>query len=902
MAARKPMPIAARTSAKQKLAPSEQVSARALVDRWFASQGWRPWEFQERAWNEFLDGADGLVQVPTGAGKTYAAVLGPLMLLGDRLAEAGHFADASRVPRSAARAANAALASLPGPFMIYITPLRAVARDIEKAIRAPIDALGLPIVVESRTGDSKQSVRAKQRERLPHVLLTTPESLCLLLTRSDAQALFAPLQSVIVDEWHELMTSKRGSATELALARLRAFAPSMRTWGMSATLPNAEEALDVLRGKHSDAKRAVVVTAPIERPVRIETVLPVKHEDLPWAGHLGLSMLRAVIRELDPAVPTLVFTNTRSQAERWFHALEFAKPEWKGFMALHHGSIERVDREKVEAALKDGTLRIVVATSSLDLGVDFSPVQKVLQIGSPKGIARIVQRAGRANHAMGGTSIVRCVPTHALELLEIVAARRAFRSGQIERRYSYEKPLDVLVQHLVTCALGGGFEPAKLLAEVRTASSYATLTDQEFAWALAMAEEGGCLKRYPEFRRIAKDDAGIYRSTSTRIAQLHRLNVGTITGDATLEICYTTGRRIGTIDEGFITGLREGTRFVFAGKVLQFVGVRDLTVLVRPVSGKTGTTPIWAGTKLPISESLSLAMRGALHAAAKHTAERGPTTSTYGACDETRDADASQVDVHKSDRNQAEDAVELEAARELIQVQLRHSIVPQADELLVEVATSREGTHVFAFPFEGRLVHAGLGALWALRLSRMQPCTFSFAVNDYGCELLSSSVGLRSLVEQPSTWDVLLSENNLLEDVAASVSMTQLARLAFRDVARVAGLVLQNYPGARRSGRQVQASSGLIFDVLSDFEPENLLLHQAKREVLDRHFESSRLSRTLERLRESSRRIVHTERFTPLAFPLVVEREASKLSSQTIAQRVAAMQAEWGSSRDRTGK
>lgn len=847
-------------------------SGRELMEGWMLSKGWQPWGFQREAWDAYARGEDGLVQVPTGAGKTYAAVLGPLMHLADELAKHGHAADATRDAKQRARATKAALEALPGPFLLYITPLRAVTRDIEKAILAPLEATGLPVLVESRTGDTKASVRAKQRARLPHVLLTTPESLCLLLTRPDAQTLLAPLRCVVVDEWHELLASKRGSATELALARLRRFAPPMRTWGLSATLPNADEALAVLRGVRSgdEAGAGRVVRASIRRMVRIETVLPKQPKGLPWAGHLGLSMLPAVLDELDPSEPTLVFTNTRSQAERWFHAIAFAKPEWKGMLALHHGSIDRADREAVEAGLKDGSLRIVVATSSLDLGVDFSPLRKVLQIGSPKGISRVVQRAGRANHSMGGTSIVRCVPTHGLELLEIVASRSAWMRGELEARYPYARPVDVLVQHIVTCALGGGFVPEELLSEVRTAHSYAKLSDEEFAWAMAMAEEGGCLKRYPEFRRIAKDESGMYRGASARIAQLHKLNVGTITGDATLEIAYTTGRRIGTIDENFVTGLREGTRFVFAGKVLSFVGVRDLTVLVRSATGTVGTTPIWAGTRLPISESLSGAMREALELAAAYATGSGADVRSFAG--------------HET---------ELEAARGLIGAQLAGSIVPKAHELLVEQTTSREGHHIFVFPFEGRLVHAGLGALLALRFARLRPCTFSFAVNDYGCELLTGDAQIAKLACDAGVWRELLAKDGLLEDVAASVSMTQLARLAFRDVARVAGLVLQNYPGARRTGKQVQASSGLIFDVLSDFEPQNLLLHQARREVLDRHFEASRLDRTFQRLREATLRIVRPARLTPLAFPLVVEREASKLSSQTIAQRVEAMRAQW---------
>lgn len=887
-----------------------------LLQQWFHAQGWTPHQFQVDAWHAYLRGASGLIQVPTGAGKTYAAYIGPLAEMIDELHAQitanqrdleSHLASATALSASSAvntrRRTKKAKSEnrLTGIHTLYITPLRAVTRDIELALKRPIIDLNLPITIESRTGDTSAALRAKQRERLPNILVTTPESLCLLLTRESppAQELFATLRCVIVDEWHDLLTSKRGSSTELALARLRRWNPNIKLWGMSATLPNSEDALNTLCGvekalgtghwalaksenkPHQGASISVrrsspqpvensatlvpsvqppvpprtIIRADITRDVEIKAVIPKDLSRLPWAGHLGLKMLPDVLDQLDPSEPTLVFTNTRSQAERWFHAIEFAKPEWKEILALHHGSVDREERERVEAGLKDGSIRIVVSTSSLDLGVDFSPVQKILQIGSPKGIARIVQRAGRANHRPGESSVVHCVPTHALELIETVAAREAFARGDLEPRLAMEHPLDVLAQHMVTCALGGGFKADELFDEVRTAWSYQNLTRSDFDWTLDLVSKGGVLSHYPQFQRIQQDEHGVWRVQSKRIAQLHRLNVGTITGDATLEIRYMSGKRLGVIDEGFVAGLRPNQKFVFAGKVLALVMIQDLVVLVKPAPGSTTNTPIWAGTRLPISESLAQGIRLALERAG----------------------------------NGDLDCPELVAAQKLVRTQQRLSKIPRADEVLAETTTTREGTHLFLFPFDGRLVHAGIASLIALRLSRIRKATFSLAVNDYGLELLSSDAFPFEELLTPE----LFTTDNIAEDVAQSVNMTQLARLAFRDVARVAGLVLQNYPGARRTGKQVQVSSSLIFDVFQDFDPGNLLLHQARREVLDRHFERSRLGRTLERLRTAPMNLIRTHRLTPLSFPLVVERAATTMSSETIVDRLRKMQEQW---------
>jgi ATP-dependent helicase Lhr and Lhr-like helicase len=812
---------------------SAQSPGRAAVAGWFASRGWRPWRFQEEAWEAYAAGRGGLIQVSTGAGKTYAALMGPLAALIDEAQAGGPPA---------------------GLRIVYVTPLRALTRDIESAVRAPITEMGLAITVESRTGDTAAGVRARQRDRLPNVLVTTPESLTLLLTRADAPVLFSRCGGVIVDEWHELLPTKRGAQVELALARVRRFSPWVRAWGLSATLPNAEEAASALVGAHAVPH---VIRGDMPRPVVVDSVVPGDLSRLAWAGHLGLSMLPEVVEALDPGRTTIVFTNTRSQAERWYHAILVARPQWEPVMALHHGSLDRDERERVERGLREGTTRIVVATSSLDLGVDFDPVERVFQIGSPKGIGRLVQRAGRSSHRPRTACRVTCVPTHALELIEIAAAREAVRAGEVEARSPAECPLDVLVQHLVTAALGGGFRADEMFEEVRSAWSFRGLTREQFDWSLALVTHGGrSLSAYPDHHRVVEDH-GTYRVTSPRIARLHRLNVGTITADGTIEVRFVGGRSLGRIEEDFIAGISPGRKFVFAGKVLTLVRVRDLTAYVRPASGTTNYTPIWYGTKLPISESLAHSIRVTLHRAGQGRAP-GPEAAAAGA---------------------------------VLEVQRRESVVPAPGEVLAEVTRTREGDHLFMFPFEGRHVHAGLAGVLAVRLSRRKGGTFSIAVNDYGLEVLSAEpYPFAELLDAD-----LFTPEGLTADAIASANTNYLARLQFRDVARVAGLVVQNQPGGPRTGRQLQTSASLVFDVLSDFEPDNLLLDQARREVLERHYEHGRLGRALARLAGGALRIVVTRRPTPLSFPLVIERQAGRLSSETIADRVARMRREWES-------
>ncbi|MBL9147687.1 MAG: ligase-associated DNA damage response DEXH box helicase [Phycisphaerae bacterium] len=817
------MPRASRATTKP--ATSARSAVTDPLRAHFAARGWVPYPFQADAWAAYARGESGLVSVPTGAGKTYAAYGGPLADLALRVA-----GDDGRR----------------GLGILYVSPLRAVSRDIEKALREPIESLGLPLTVGSRTGDTSSAERARQKKRPPDVLVTTPESLSLLLTQSDARDAFAGTVAVIVDEWHEMMANKRGAQVELALVRLRRFAPGLRSWALSATLARPELAARQVVGV---GRAATVLRTRLERPVIVESLIPARIERFPWSGHLGLAMLKPLLEWLDPNVSTLLFTNTRSQAERWFAEILKAKPEWAERLALHHGSIDRDVREKVEAGVKEGSLSLVVCTSSLDLGVDFSPVERVVQIGSPKGIARLLQRAGRSGHRPGATCRVLCVPTHAMELVEIAAARQAIERHEIEERPSLKSPLDCLVQHLVTCAMGGGFEADDLFDEVRTAVSFESLTRAEFDWCLDLVTRGGdALRAYPQFQRVSLVE-GRYVTTNRRLEQIHRMNVGTIASDVTVTVRLLRGGTIGTIEEDFVARLRPGEPFLFAGRTLELVSLRDATAIVRPARKATVFTPHWGGSRFPLSTALAQATRRVLHDAAQ------------GVFDEP----------------------EALAAAPILAVQNEISTLPTLDAILVETAPSEEGNHLFLYPFEGRLVHEGLAALLALRLGRIRRATFAISINDYGIELLTDSTF--PFVEHMGP--ALFSSEALVDDLLESINLGELGLRQFREIARVSGLIIPRLPGAEKTSRQLQVGTTLLWEVLNEFDPRNLLVSQARREVLDRHFEESRLGRTLERLARGPLRIVRCETPGPLALPLVADRLGTSLSTETLFERLA---------------
>jgi ATP-dependent Lhr-like helicase len=703
-----------------------------------------------------------------------------------------------------------------------------------------------------RTGDTSSTERARQSRTPPSALVTTPESLMLMLSKPDAATQFRSLDMVIIDEWHELMGSKRGAQTQLALARLRRWQPQLLVWGLSATLGNLRQAQDALLG----IGRGVLVEGAIKKDIVVDTLIPAHPSRFPWGGHLGIQMLEPVIDEVDKHATTLVFTNTRSQAEIWYRNMLAARPDWAGLIALHHGSLDKAVRDWVEQGLKSGQLKAVICTSSLDLGVDFLPVERVLQIGSAKGIARLLQRAGRSGHAPGRASRVTLVPTNSLELLEAAGARCAVEKRQIEGRTVPNKPLDVLVQHLVTIALGGGFRSEELFDEVRSAYAYRELTPEEWQWALDFVARGGqSLTVYPEYRRVLPDEHGVYRVPDATVARRHRMSIGTIVSDASVQIKYMSGGVLGSVEESFISRLRHGDHFLFAGRILEFVRMHEMSAYVKRASGNRGAVPRWNGGKMPLSSELAHAVLDRLHDAAQQRYE-GP---------------------------------EMRAIAPLLDLQQRWSGLPTGDCLLTELTSSREGQHLFMYPFAGRSVHIGLASLLAYRFGKHRPATFSISINDYGFELLSPQpVDWKTLLTAPQAGG-LLSVANLLEDVLASLNAAELAQRRFREIARIAGLIFQGYPGQPKSNRQLQASSSLFFEVFRKHDAGNLLLTQAQREVLEQELELTRLRDTLLELQQREMNLHETTRATPFAFPLMVERFREKLSTEKMSDRIARM-------------
>jgi ATP-dependent Lhr-like helicase len=799
-------------------------------EAWLAGRGWRPFDFQREVWQAVAEGRSGMLHATTGSGKTYAVWLGMLEQLLRRHA-----------PARGAQPLRA----------LWLTPMRALASDTTRALTEPLRDLAPEWTVGQRTGDTPSAERARQDRRFPTVLVTTPESLSLMLTRENGREELEGVEYVVVDEWHELIGSKRGVQTQLALARLWRFNPRLVVWGLSATLGNLQEAMEVLCHPGLDMESAppALVRGRIDKNLIIDTLIPPDPGKYSWAGHLGARMQQPVVDEIAKSGTTLVFTNVRSQAETWYQLLLEARPEWAGEIALHHGSMDRATREWVEQGLKEGSLRAVVATSSLDLGVDFLPVERVLQIGSAKGVARMMQRAGRSGHAPGRASRLTLVPTNTMEIIEAAAARRAAQAGRVEERCSPDKPLDVLVQHLVTIALGGGFRADDLFDEVRAAWAYRGLTRDEFDWALAFCERGGqSLTAYPDYHRISADEDGVYRVTDRGVAKRHRLGIGTIVSDASMQVKYMSGANIGTIEEGFIARLRQGDCFFFAGKLLEFVRVRDMAAYVRRATRNKGTVPTWQGSKMALSTEMGDAVLEMMQRAAQ-----GEFLEP-----------------------------ELEAARPMLLTQARLSRIPTPEAMLVEAFRSREGFHLYVHPFSGRHVHLGLASLLAFRLARERPNTFSMSVNDYGFELVSAEEFDLAPVTSKEVFDTA----KLLDDVLASLNSTELAQRRFREIARVAGLVFSGYPGQPKSTKQLQASSGLFFEVFRKYDQGNLLLTQAQKEVLSQELEISRLRATLTRLLRRRVQFVQLRHPSPMSLPLMVERFRERLTTEQLSTRL----------------
>lgn len=798
------------------------------AEAWFERKSWKPFDFQRQTWVHYLDGRHGILNAPTGSGKTYALLV-PVLLeaLGNKEATTGLQA-------------------------IWVTPIRALAREIQSAAQEAMQGLGLSWEAAIRTGDTGASERMRQKKNAPGLLITTPESLHLLLASKGYPAYFRHLKAVICDEWHELVGSKRGVQMELALSCLKGFLPDLKIWGISATLANLEEAADILLGESSLQKGYALVKAPSNKQVELVSLLPETIETYPWSGHLGMRMLPQILPIIEQSRATLIFTNTRSQCEIWYRALLEAVPDLAGAIAMHHGSLSREVRDWVENALHEGVLKAVVCTSSLDLGVDFRPVETVIQIGSPKGVGRCLQRAGRSGHCPGGISRMYYVPTHSLELIEGAALREAIRNGAMEARLPYLRSFDVLIQYLVTLAISEGFKANEIFKEVKSTYSYASITEAEWAWALDFITQGGhSLHAYESFKKVQVTE-GRYYVESRQVAMRHRLQIGTIVSDTGLMVKYLGGGMLGTIEERFAGMLEPGDIFWFGGRSLEFVRIKDMTVQVRRSNQKNGKVPSWLGGRMPLSSQLSEYLRRKMDEAAREAI---------------------------SDE-------ELHSLQPLFKVQRSRSRIPSSGELLLEYFQSREGFHLLVYPFEGRFVHEGISALLAYRISRLRPISFSIAMNDYGFELLSDTE--IPVVEALSSG--LFSTLHLGEDIEASLQATELSKRRFRDIAGIAGLIFKGFPGKYKKERHLQASSQLFFGVFQEYEPENLLFLQAYEEVRTFQLEEGRMRAALDRISRQQIVLTRPGKATPFSFPIIVDRLRERLSSEKIEDRIRKMQ------------
>lgn len=816
------------------------------VDRWFAARGFTPADVQQQAWSAQARGLSGLVDAPTGSGKTLAVAGGPL---------------------------RDALASAPtATQLLWITPLKALAGDTRRALQAVAEGVGamqaipasaksarakpVPLRVGLRSGDAGSAERARARRGADAWLVSTPESLSLLLSHGDAAKALSGLRWLVVDEWHELLGSKRGVLLQLAIARLRALNPGLRVWGLSATVGNPDEALAALCPDPADPQRphprAVHLVDARPKPIELRTLLPATGERFPFAGHLGLAQLPRVLQAIMAEPSSLLFTNTRAQAELWHQALAAVWPEDRATLALHHGSLEGELRRAAEDGLREGRLRCVVATSSLDLGVDFPDVAQVLQVGSPKGVARLVQRAGRSGHRPGEPCRVIAVPSHALEIVEYAALRRALAEGRLEPRPAPRLCLDVLAQHVVSCAVAGPVDADALLAEVRATHAYTGLSDTAWASVLAYVERGGeALQHYPEYRRVERDAEHRLVVPDRRQQQRHRLAIGTITGDGHLTVQLLKGGRLGSVEESFLGRLRPGELFQFAGRSLELVQLRDMTAYVRIARTNAGNVPRWGGGTLPLSATLGLAVQAEL-------------------------------------AGEGDDSPERAAAAPLRALQAKLSALPAPGRLLAERIASRDGPRLFVYPFAGRHVHEGLAALLALRLGRIVPNTFGIAVNEYGFVLAPHTKrGFAALGLDAAMLRRALSPEGLQHDLAESLNLSEMARRQFREVARIAGLLPPSLPGrAPRSLKSLQAGSSLLFDVLRQHDPGHVLLAQAEAEVFEAQLDAARLHATLAAAAAAELVLAAPPTLTPLAFPLWAEQQRGTLGTEDWKARV----------------
>jgi ATP-dependent helicase Lhr and Lhr-like helicase len=850
----------------------EQTRGYTIITSWLASKDYKPFAFQQQAWQQIHTGNSGLVNAPTGFGKTFSVFLGALINFINQ-----HPNDYQTKKKN-------------GLQLLWVTPLRALGKDIARAMEEVIAELGMNWQVGIRNGDTDINERARQKRSMPEALIITPESLHLLLAQKGYVETFSTLKIIAVDEWHELLGSKRGVQVELAISRLVKIAAnagesqkskvksqkekttnikpgtsnsSVLLWGISATIGNLEEARQVLLAplqqlagnkKNKAAIEGVIVKANLKKNIEIESVIPDEIERFPWAGHLGLNLASKVIDIIRANTTTLLFINTRGMSERWYQTILAMAPDLAGALALHHGSIQQELRIWVEEALHTTRLKAVVCTASLDLGVDFRPVETVIQVGSPKGVARFLQRAGRSGHQPGKVSKIYFVPTHSLELVEAAALKQAMHDELIESREPRILSFDVLVQYLCTIAISEGFDPEEVFKEIRSTYCFADITLDEWNQLLHHVVSGGvALQQYDEYKKVEVGADGLYRIKNRRMAMRHRMHIGTIVSDPMLKVKFMAGGYVGVIEEWFISRLEPGDVFTLAGRNLELVMIKDLTVLVRKSNSKKSIVPSWQGGRMPLSSNLGMMLRRKFNEA-------------FG---KPKD-------------------IELQVLHPLFDMQESLSHVPRENELLVEQIETKDGFHLFVYPFEGRLVHEAMAAVLAYRISRITPITFSIAMNDYGFELLSD----QPIPVDDSNVYELFSTDDLFADIQRSVNSTEMARRKFRDIAVIGGLIFQGYPGEHKKARHLQSSASLLFNVFTEYDPSNLLVRQAYNEVMEQQMEEERLRNMLDRIQQSAIILTYPTQLTPFCFPIKVDSMRENMSSEKLEDRIKKMQSQ----------
>lgn len=801
---------------------------KAIYQQWFANRKWMAAPFQSDAAEAYFQGCSGLINAPTGMGKTFSIGLPAII-------------DAFQQKRSQK-----------GVFMLWLTPLKALSNDIAEAIQSAANEIDPNFKVLVRTGDTSSKIRAQIKSKPPACLVTTPETLHLLLASKGYEQYFANLEIIVADEWHELMSSKRGVQVELAIAWLASLKPSLKVWGISATIGNLQVAMDVLLSPISNSPKKLIQVNQ-QKTLEIHTILPETIEKFPWSGHMGLMLLPKVVPIILESRTTLIFTNTRGQSETWYQNLIDENPDLAGRIAIHHGSLDPEVRHWVEQALHQELLKAVVCTSSLDLGVDFRPVDTVIQIGSPKSVARFVQRAGRSGHRPNTPSKIYFLPTNSLELLDSMAIKDAISEGFVESRNPVEMAYDVLMQFVCTLAISEGFEENQLYAAITSTFGFRALTRKEFHQILDfLSGNSQALLGYDEYHKLEFID-GYYRIQSRKLAMMHRLSIGTIVSDQAILVKQLGKGILGSIEEYFISKLKPGDHFVFAGRVLSFVKVEGNIALVRKSTSQKAIVPSWMGGRLSLTSELSHFIRN---------------------------------QIQKFNGNERQNQLpEMELLMPLMDVQNSRSALPNANQMLIESYHSNEGHHLFVFPFEGRLVNEGLAMLIAFRIGKIAPISFSISMNDYGFELLSDS---EIPIELALELDVFTTDN-LEIDLEQCANYSEMCSRKFSDIAVISGLLFKGKPNKQVKAKHLQASAKLFYKVFSEFEPENLLLKQAQIEVNEQQLQLMRLSTALNRINYKELILNEILKPTPFCFGLIVDRMREQLSTEKVEDRIAKM-------------